>query len=209
MRSACLHGGRQESPRVLAGDETQETLTHTQSAPMPHASKARAVFLVGFMGAGKSSVGRFLSERLGWRFVDLDRQVEARAGNSVAYIFQNLGEAAFREMETEALRKLLHAMSDGDPTVVALGGGAFTQTENVDLLERAGAHVVFLDAPLDELRRRIGEDDRRPLFADAERFRQLYEERQMHYRRAAYRVQTDGKTVAEVAREIEFLLGEH
>lgn len=176
---------------------------------MSHTSKTRAVFLVGFMGAGKSTVGRVLSERLGWRFVDLDRQIEARANKTVAEIFRVFGEPAFREMETEALRRLLHAMSDGDPTVVALGGGAFAQDTNVDMLEKAAAHVVFLDAPLDELRRRIGEDGRRPLLADAEHFRQLYEERQSHYRRASHRIQTDGKTIADVAREIEFLLEEH
>lgn len=184
-------------------------MTYTQSAAMPHSSKTRAVFLVGFMGAGKSTVGRLLSERLGWRFVDLDRQVEARANKTVAEIFRTLGEPAFREMETEALRRLLQAMSDGDPTVIALGGGAFAQSANAEMLERIAAHVVFLDAPPDELRRRIGEDGRRPLLTDAERFRQLYEERRLHYRRAKHRVQTEGKTISEVAREIEFLLEEH
>lgn len=184
-------------------------MTHRQSVPMSHPGKARAVFLVGYMGAGKSSVGQLLSQRLGWRFVDLDTQIEARSGMSVTEIFQQSGEPAFRALETEALQKLLKAMSDGDPTVVALGGGAFAQKTNFELLGSAAAYVIFLDAPLDELRRRIGEDDRRPLFADAERFRQLYEERQMHYRRATYRVQTGGKTVADVAREIEFLIGEY
>lgn len=184
-------------------------MTQSQAAPISHSGRIRAVFLVGFMGAGKSSVGRLLSERLGWRFVDLDRQIEARAGNTVACIFEYAGEHAFRKLETEALDRLLHALADGDPTVVALGGGAFAQPQNVELLKQCAAPVVFLDAPLDELRRRIGEDDARPLFADAERFRQLYEERQLHYRRAAHRIQTDGKSIAEVAREVELLLGEH
>jgi shikimate kinase len=184
-------------------------VTEADPASALNPGKTRAVFLVGYMGAGKSSVGRFLSKRLGWRFVDLDRQIEVRAGNTVAYIFKYAGEEAFRRMETEALRRLLLALADGDPTVVALGGGAFAHSENVEMLQQCSAPVVFLDAPLDELRRRIGEDDARPLFADAERFRKLYEERQVHYRRAAHRVQTDGKTIDEVAREIEFLLGEH
>ncbi len=160
------------------------------------------------MGAGKSSVGQFLGERLGWRFVDLDRQIEAQAGVSVAEIFKTSGEAAFRKLEAEALVQLLQEMRHDTRTVVALGGGAFAQSANIELLEKAAVYVVFLDAPLDELRRRIGEDDERPLFADAERFRQLYEERQVQYRRASYRIQTDGKSVAEVAREIESLLGE-
>ncbi len=182
----------------------------TQPTPKSHPPRTQAVFLVGFMGAGKTSVGEMLAHRLGWRFVDLDRQIEARAGCSVAEIFRDRGEAGFRALETEALRKLLNALSDGDPTVVALGGGAFAQAENVKLLEEAAVQVVFLDAPLDELRRRLGQSDpSRPLFVDAEHFRRLFEERQIHYRRAPYRVQTAGKTVAEVAREIEFLLQEH
>ncbi len=167
------------------------------------------MFLVGFMGAGKTSVGIMLGQRLGWRFVDLDRQVEARAGRTVANIFRDLGEDAFRQMETETLAILLHALRDGDPTVVALGGGAFTLPVNRSLLEAAGAFVIYLDAPVDELRKRLGEDDAsRPLFLDAERFRLLYEQRQPLYRMAQYRVQTSGKTVAEVAREIESMLGE-
>jgi shikimate kinase len=167
------------------------------------------VFLVGFMGAGKTSVGQLLAERLGWRFVDLDRQIEARAGRTVANIFRELGESTFRQLETEALQKLLHALRDGDPTVIALGGGAFVQPGNRELLESSGARVIYLDAPIDELRRRLGDDDpARPLFVDVERFHLLYQEREPLYRMAPHRVQTAGKTIVEVAREIETLLGE-
>ncbi len=181
----------------------------TQPMRRRHTHHARAVILIGFMGAGKTSVGMTLSQRLGWRFVDLDRQIEARCGRTVANIFRELGEEAFRQMETDALSKLLEALHDGDPTIVALGGGAFVQAANRSLLESAGVRVIYLDAPLDELRRRLGEDDpTRPLFADAERFRLLYEQRQPHYRLAPHRVQTAGKSIVEVAREIESLLGE-
>jgi shikimate kinase len=184
-------------------------VTQTQPIPLHSTNRTRAVFLVGFMGAGKTSVGILLGQRLGWRFVDLDRQIEARVGKTVANIFRELGETAFRQMETEALQKLLHALRDGDPTVVALGGGAFAQPSNRELLESSAARVIYLDAPIDELRRRLGEDDQsRPLFLDAERFRMLYEERQPLYRLAPHRVQTAGKSVIEVAREIESLLGE-
>ena len=187
----------------------RRTVIQTQPIRSRQTHRARAVFLIGFMGAGKTSVGLALSQRLGWRFVDLDRQVEARVGRTVANIFSELGEPAFREMETDALAKLLHALHDGDPTVVALGGGAFIQPANRSLLESAAVCVIYLDAPLDELRRRLGEDDSsRPLFADAERLRLLYEQRQPHYRMAPHRVQTSGKTIIEVAREIESLLGE-
>ncbi len=184
-------------------------MTQIQPISMPNASRSRAVFLIGFMGAGKTSVGQLLGERLGWRFVDLDRQIEARTGLAVAKIFRDLGEQEFRRLETEALEKLLRALSDGDPTIVALGGGAFIQEQNRSLLQAAGVRVIYLDAPLDELRKRLGENDStRPLFLDAERFRLLYEERQPLYRIAPHRVQTAGKSVIEVAREIESILGE-
>ena len=160
------------------------------------------------MGAGKTSVGRILSERLGWRFIDLDREIEARCNKSIAEIFQLEGESGFRLREAEALRSLLVTLPEAAPTIVALGGGAFTQAANLELLDSVAAKVVFLDAPVDELQRRIGEDDTRPLSVDAERFRQLYEERHALYRRAPHRIQTDGKTVLEVAREIESLLRE-
>lgn len=201
-----LHSGAHDCP---AQAYTRSTVTQTQPIPMHSTNRTRSVFLVGFMGAGKTSVGLLLGQRLGWRFVDLDRQVEARVGKTVANIFRDMGEAAFRQMETEALEKLLHALKDGDPTIIALGGGAFIQPANRELLESAGARVIYLDAPIDELRRRLGEDDAtRPLFIDAERFRLLYEEREPLYRMAPHRVQTAGKTVVEVAREIESLLGE-
>lgn len=184
-------------------------MIQTQPIRSRNTHRTRAVFLIGFMGAGKTSVGIALAQRLGWRFVDLDRQIEARCGRTVANIFRESGEAGFRQLETEALAKLLDALHDGDPTIVALGGGAFVQPANRSLLEAAGVRVIYLDAPLDELRRRLGEDDpSRPLFADAEHFRLLYEQRQPHYRMAPHRVQTAGKSVVEVAREIESLLGE-
>lgn len=181
----------------------------TPRPPSPPINR-KAVFLVGFMGAGKTSVGRLLAQRHGWRFVDLDDQIVARTGKSVADIFREHGEEHFRSLETEALRLLLNALFDGDPTVVALGGGAFVQRSNQDLLSQAGVRVVFLDAPLDELQNRLGQSDpTRPLTADFEHFRHLYDERQPEYRRAPHRVQTAGKDVVEVVRELESLLGEH
>ena len=88
---------------------------------MPENSQPRAVFLLGFMGAGKTSVGKALARRLGWRFVDLDQQIEMRAGQPIGEIFAAYGEHAFRTMETVALRQLLAELSHGSPAVVALG----------------------------------------------------------------------------------------
>ncbi len=170
------------------------------------------MFLVGFMGAGKTSVGRTLAQQLGWRFIDLDCRIEARAGRTIAEIFRQSGESAFRRLETEALRRLLDELKHGAAAIVALGGGAIAQLENAALLTKFGARVLFLDAPVEELRRRCEHvAAARPLFADENQFRQLYEARRRGYMAAGLRVETAGKTVAQVATEIRqrYGLGEN
>ena len=166
---------------------------------------ARAVFLVGFMGSGKSSVGHALSRRLEWRFEDLDERIQAREGRSIAEIFHDFGEVAFRQAEHAALRELVEGLPPSSPVVVALGGGAFAQAENAALLQAAGALTVFLDAPVDELWLRCqneDEPDERPLKSDERQFRQLYEARRPHYMNALLRVDTAGKDVESIAAEI-------
>jgi len=157
---------------------------------------------VGFMGAGKTSVGRALSRRLGWSFEDLDDRIVAREGRSVEEIFRDRGEAEFRRAETAALRELLGELGSS-PRVVALGGGAFAQTENAALIEEAGIHSVFLDAPVEELFRRCEQEQRqRPLHQDARQFRELYEKRRASYMKASRRIETNGKDVDTVAAEV-------
>jgi len=166
---------------------------------------ARAVFLVGFMGSGKSSVGHALSRRLEWRFEDLDERIQAREGRSIAEIFRDFGEVAFRQAEHAALRELVEGLPPSSPVVVALGGGAFAQAENAALLQAARALTVFLDAPVNELWRRCqneDEPDERPLRGDERQFRQLYEARRPRYMNALLRVDTAGKDVESIAAEI-------
>lgn len=163
----------------------------------------RAVFLVGFMGAGKTSVGKALAQTLGWGFIDLDDRVEGREKRSIAEIFRDSGEAAFRKAETAALHELLDHLDHDRPAVIAVGGGAFVREENIRLLAASGSPVVFLDAPDDVLRQRCqsqGAD--RPLFQDKESFRELYETRRPHYLRAGVRIDTTHNTVPQVAAEI-------
>ena len=93
---------------------------------------AQAVFLVGFMGSGKTSVGRELARRMGWEFVDLDVRIEQREGRSVPEIFQDRGEPGFRIAEAAALLELTQSLERA--SVVALGGGAFAQPGNRELL---------------------------------------------------------------------------
>jgi shikimate kinase len=159
------------------------------------------------MGAGKTTVGKALSQRLGWPFCDLDDLIEDRNGRSIALIFASSGEAAFRQAESAALRALLQDGASGGNLIVALGGGAFVQPENRAVLEQAGAVTVLLDAPLSELRRRCGSDGKiRPLAQHAERFDRLFEERRSAYERAQFKVDTLGKVAGDVAEEIEQLV---
>ena len=167
----------------------------------------RTVFLVGFMGAGKTTVGRALSRRLGVPFEDLDDRIQQREGKTIEQIFRESGEAEFRRAETAALRELVGDLSLSH-RVVALGGGAFVQPVNAALIEDAKVHCVFLDAPVEELLRRCGEEPKeRPLRRDAKQFRELYEARRQSYLKAAVRIETHGKDVDTVAAEVACSLG--
>jgi shikimate kinase len=162
----------------------------------------RVVVLVGFMGAGKTSVGRALSKHLGWAFVDLDDRVQARERRTVAEIFRESGEAKFRRAEHAALRELVTEIK-GTPLVLAVGGGAFAQAENACLLDAAITPTVFLDASVDELWRRCGDDPvERPLRRNEPAFRQLYEVRRPRYLRAKLRVETGGRKIESIVNEI-------
>ena len=157
------------------------------------------LFLVGFMGAGKTTVAHALAQRLGWHVYDLDDEIERGAGCRIADIFRDFGEAEFRRRETESLRQVL---ANGQvPAVIALGGGTAAQPENASLLN--WTRTVFLDAPVGELWRRCREHQtERPLRRDLKQFRRLYESRRGSYSAAALTVQTAGKTTEEVAVEI-------
>jgi len=178
----------------------------------PAAVSGSAVFLVGFMGAGKSSVGRMLGEQLNWVFEDLDDRIEAREGRTVAEIFRDAGESEFRRAERAALEDVLRELRGGDARIVALGGGAFVQKENAALLKRSGVPTVFLDAPVEDLWQRCCTQAResgaeRPLLQSMEQFRQLYETRSRSYSKAALKIQTGSRAVETIAAEIAHRLG--
>lgn len=177
--------------------------THPQQSARTLPTPIRALFLVGFMGAGKTSVGRELGTRLGWTFVDVDDRIALREGRSIPDIFREDGEPAFRRMESAALLDIISEVRGGKPTIIAVGGGAFIQDANEQAMRTSGIPVVFLDAPVDELRNRCALDgDKRPLFRNEADFRALYESRRQNYLRAEKRVDTSSKTVAQVADEV-------
>ena len=164
------------------------------------------------MGAGKTSVGRALGQRLNWIFEDLDDRIQSREGRTVAEIFQDSGETEFRRAEHAALQHVLQELRGGGARIVALGGGAFVQRENAALLKAFSAPTVFLDAPIEELWRRCCTQAsetgaERPLLRSVEQFRKLYETRRNSYRKAALKVQTGKRTVESISAEIEQKLG--
>ena len=158
------------------------------------------VVLVGFMGSGKSSVGRELARRFGAPFVDVDERIESAAGSPIRDLFAREGEPAFREREKAALREALSVKG----RVIATGGGAFSDEENRVLL-RAYAPVVYLEAAVETLLGRLAGDLGRPLLRGGDReavVRELLSRRIPGYRTADVTVRTDGRTVGDVAGQV-------
>jgi shikimate kinase len=146
------------------------------------------IYLVGFMAAGKSTIGSALAEQLGWPFVDIDLEIERQEQLTIAQLFTDRGEAAFRDLETAMIRKRVNSIRAGCPSVVALGGGAFVQPKNWELLENNGI-TIWLDCPFDLVCRRLNGDVTRPLARDLSRLAQIFEDRRPLYSRADFRVE--------------------
>lgn len=159
------------------------------------------LYLVGFMAAGKSTVGRALADALGWSFTDIDLEIEKEQGVSISDIFRERGEPAFRDIETETIRRHVDAIRSGAPSVVALGGGAFVQPRNWEILENNGV-TVWLDCPFEIVCQRIDCDDTRPLAADRTRLAQLFEARRSLYSRADFRVEASSGDISSIVRKI-------
>lgn len=159
------------------------------------------LILVGFMGSGKSTVGRELAQGLGWHFADLDDRIEAAAGRPIEAIFRERGEADFRELERRELLQLL-GESRSRRTVVALGGGTFAQPQNQETIRACSGCTVFLEVPLEELLQRCAGMSNRPLFRDEASFRALYEYRLGYYRQAAVTVQAGGAEPGAISERV-------
>ncbi len=169
---------------------------------MPQSGR-RVILLVGFMGAGKTSVGKLLAKRLGLRFVDLDDLIVAREGRSIAQIFEEAGESGFRSRESAALQELLFGSTSSTDAVVALGGGALSRADNRAAIQRSNSQTIFLDAPIEELFQRcVAQQLPRPLLKDLNSFRELYLSRVPQYSEVATRIETSGKTVALVCEHV-------
>ena len=152
------------------------------------------IFLVGFMGSGKSTVGPLVAAKLGWDFIDLDRQIEREQGKAIREIFEQEGEPAFRRIETHHLRSL----KDRAACVVALGGGAFVQEENRPVVAEQGISV-FIDCRLEVIRARCPADGNRPLFGTPELVSELYADRQPFYQMSDFSVDASDIEPEQVA----------
>jgi shikimate kinase len=164
------------------------------------------IYLTGFMGSGKTTVGRLLGARLGAPFVDLDVEIERRAGMTVREIFERLGEPAFRGMESEALRGILNLPD----VVVATGGGTMTIEGNARLIGSSGLSV-WLNPPFATIAARIGGVGKadRPLFKDEVQALALYRERLPAYRRADLTVDVaPHEGPEEIAARIALMIGD-
>lgn len=158
------------------------------------------IVLIGFMGCGKSTVGRELHQRLGYPLVDMDQVIEQRAGKPITAIFKDEGEASFRAMETELLREL------ADPAaprrIISTGGGVVGSAENRALLRQLG-YVVWLDAPFEVILDRTSKNRQRPLLHTDDpsaRIRELMERREPLYQEAAHlKLDTSGLDSGELA----------
>lgn len=162
--------------------------------------KADKIYLVGFMGAGKSTVARAMGRATGWRVEDIDERIEARERRTIAAIFAQQGEAHFRQLERQALSELLADRH----TIVATGGGTFAETDNRALMLADGA-VAWLDLPLARVIDRVPPDGRRPLAADRAQLEQLYARRQLAYAQAHLRVDAT-RPVPEVVEHLLALI---
>jgi shikimate kinase len=162
--------------------------------------RADKLYLVGFMGAGKTTVARLLGRRIGWRTEDVDARIEARERRPVASIFAQDGEPYFRQAERSVLQELLPERN----VIVATGGGTFVDPDNRLAMLADGA-VAWLDVPLTRILDRVPPDGRRPLAADRVQMEQLYLRRQVAYAQAHVRVDASRPADEVVERLLEWI----
>ena len=166
--------------------------------------KHRNIFLVGFMGAGKSTVGKILADKIGYEFLDEDKLIEDRAGTTIAEIFAEQGEPYFRDMESETTESL----ASGDKQVIATGGGVVQRDRNWDAMKSNGI-TIYLKASVETIWERIKDDTTRPLLQvenPVETARELLSKRTPMYEKADIIVLTDNLTLEQAADEILDLL---
>ena len=156
------------------------------------------LLITGFMGSGKTTVGRLVADKLSWTFIDLDEAVESAIGTSIGEIFASGGESEFRQVERQTLLEVL----EGERVVVATGGGTLAQPAVVENVQPQTV-IVWLDVPLAVIERRLGEGERqvRPLYRDFAAVSELYERRRPSYQAAGVRVEIEADESPEAVAD--------
>ncbi|MGC2423290.1 MAG: shikimate kinase [Nitrospirota bacterium] len=160
----------------------------------------RNITLVGFMGTGKTTVGRILAKKLGYRFIDVDEEIEREQGVSITHIFSKMGEPYFRQLE----RGLIKTLSLREGLIISAGGGAVVDENNVEAMKQGGA-LVCLTARPDEIMKRVGNSSNRPLLQVPDPMAKIMElmgKREPFYSKADFMVDTTTMTPEEVAGEV-------
>jgi shikimate kinase len=185
-----------------------ETMQNREPDPAPISAHLRRLVLTGFMGAGKSTTGRLLADRLNWTFLDLDAHLESRTGATIPQLFERHGEAHFRRLESSALASALGQ----NHTVLALGGGTPEELTNRLLLEQTPAtFTIFLDAPFPTLFDRcMLQEIARPVLADPTAAQLRFQKRHPLYRRLAnLTIATADLTASQTVDSILFALAKN
>ena len=158
------------------------------------------IVLVGFMGTGKTEVGRILSKKLGYALIDADTEIEKRQNMAITEIFRQQGEPAFRDIEADVIKQL----SGMKKNVISTGGGAVLRQENIDNL-RANGVIVCLSATPETILQRTSVNNDRPLLQTEnplQKIKELLEYRRPYYEKADIMIDTENKSPLEVAEEI-------
>lgn len=153
-------------------------------------SQQNRIYLIGFMGAGKTSIGKILAKKLGYRFIDTDSIIRKKAGRMIPQIFEEEGEDKFRMMENETLYSI---NVYNERTVIATGGGIPADSDNLKYMLNTGI-VIYLSAPVEVLYRRIKDKKGRPLSRDYTEFEDLFKSRIKYYQKAHQIIETDRLT---------------
>lgn len=158
------------------------------------------IVITGFMGTGKSSVGRALARTIGYSFIDSDREIESREGRTIHMIFENEGEKYFRNLERETIARL----SQNAKCILSIGGGAILDPETFERIHQVGT-VILLKAEVSEIVGRLGHENERPLLAGKDRkktIQKLVKEREPVYSKVGIQIDTTGLAVDEVVQKI-------
>lgn len=159
------------------------------------------IFLVGFMGVGKTSVGSVLAQKLNYKFIDLDKLIVEQENSSIKNIFSKFGEEYFRELEHKTLETIINYTN----SVIALGGGAFTFERNRNLIQPNGISI-WLECDLDVILSRLSNDISRPLYSNPQQMQELLNSRLSAYRQANFTLNVSNLTIDETVNKIIYLI---